>query len=437
MTTVKLQFRAENLDKLDFFGLGKSDPYLTIEQKTGDNEFQRIYRTEFIKRESSPTWKPFHLNFEEENPELKIQVFDRDKTSQDELIGGFETKLNELLDRSEVKFECVNENKKGKSKVAGTVFLMYGKRAVGLKMVFRANPLSSIPQNLSLSLSERFLKGKKKEKLISETEIIKASSKEAGEWKLIETAAEDIENLLHIQVFKHYQVRGQVSEPVLKGEFFMELKKLTETTFSDVSFDLYKKEEKTGTISLITCKVNLPPPAVPSKVIETAGLPKQVAPPPPPPQVTTLAPPSPKATPPPPPPPPQATPLAPPPPQVAPPPPPPPPPMAPPLPGPPMASKQEQSKASANIQDRPKNANPPPKAMKRERSMLDEIKEFQQKKKLKSVSMREKPVPRPPTENVASKPSMNVLDIMKNVEGFEMAEDVEKDEKDDTGEWSE
>merc|ERR1719186_1783015 len=141
----------------------------------------------------------------------------------------------------------------------------------------------------------------------------------------------------------------------------MELKKLTETTFSDVKFDLYKKEEKTGTISLITCKVNLPSPAVPSKVIETAA-----PPPPPPPQ---MAPP-------------------PPPPQVAQPP--PPLPVAPPPPGPPMPSKQEQSKDATTSQ----NPNPPPRAMKRERSMLDEIKEFQEKKKLKSVdSSNERPVP--------------------------------------------
>merc|ERR1719186_712097 len=118
---------------------------------------------------------------------------------------------------------------------------------------------------------------------------------------------------------------------------------------------------------------------------------------------------------------------------------PPPPPVAPPPPCPPMASKQEQSKDAITSQ----NPNPPPRAMKRERSMLDEIKEFQEKKKLKSVDssnlLRERPVPRPRTsipqaENVAPKPPMNVLDIMKNVEGFEMAKE---DEKDDTGEWSE
>merc|ERR1719186_1161016 len=118
---------------------------------------------------------------------------------------------------------------------------------------------------------------------------------------------------------------------------------------------------------------------------------------------------------------------------------PPPPPVAPPPPGPPMPSKLEQSKDATTSQ----NPNPPPRAMKRERSMLDEIKEFQENKKLKSVDssnlLRERPVPRPRTsipqaENVAPKSPMNVLDIMKNVEGFEM---TEEDEKDDTGEWSE
>ena len=51
--TVRLELYAENLDRKDLFGLGRSDPYLVIKKVTSEAQDQEafdeeIYRTETI-----------------------------------------------------------------------------------------------------------------------------------------------------------------------------------------------------------------------------------------------------------------------------------------------------------------------------------------------------------------------------------------------------
>jgi len=388
MTTVKLQFRAEHLDKKDFFGLGKSDPYLIVEKKTGSSEnptYQQIHKTEYIRKDCSPTWKPFHLTFDEENPDLKVKVFDWDKLSEHDFIGEFETKLNDLLNGSEVKFECKKEKKTGKTRNAGTIVLMYCRPAVGLKLSFRANLETTTPKNLFLVVTERFQNGSKIDEEIYQTETIKTSTQGEGEWKLIETAVEDIKNTLHVQVFKYHQH----SEQELFGDFLVELSTLLTAgaEFDDKKFDINRKgkKEKTGQVTLVICKCNLPTSmsAVPRNS-------KLAIPPPPPPS---------SAPPPPPPPPPPSS---------APPPPPPPPPS--------VIKKIEDPPQS-------KPAKPASACIS-----MDEI----LKKKLKPVQAKNKEsAPKP---KMAKEPSMtNVLEIMRKAKGFEAYE--EEEGHDESAEW--
>jgi len=302
MTTVKIQFRAEHLDKKDFFGLGKSDPYLIIEKKTGDSEnatYQQIHKTEYIKNDCSPTWKPFHLTFEEENPDLKVKVYDWDKLSEHDFIGECETNLSDLLTGSEIKFECKKEKKTGKIKNAGTgsIILMYCRRAVGMKLSFRLNLETTTPKNLFLVVTERFQNGAKIDEEIYRTETIKTSSEGQGEWKLIETAVEDVKDTLQVQVFKSHQH----TEPELFGDFLVELATLLDTEFEDRKFDLNRKgkKEKTGQVTLAMCKLcNLPTSVTrdfksSNLNLRRAPPPPSTAPPPPPPPPPSTAPPPP------------------------------------------------------------------------------------------------------------------------------------------------
>ena len=53
---IDCQFSAEHLDKKDFFG--KSDPYLVFLKQNPDGSFTAVHKTEWIKQNLNPTWKP-------------------------------------------------------------------------------------------------------------------------------------------------------------------------------------------------------------------------------------------------------------------------------------------------------------------------------------------------------------------------------------------
>jgi len=413
MTTVKIQFRAEHLDKKDFFGLGKSDPYLIIEKKTGDSEnatYQQIHKTEYIKNDCSPTWKPFHLTFEEENPDLKVKVYDWDKLSEHDFIGECETNLSDLLTGSEIKFECKKEKKTGKIKNAGSIILMYCRRAVGMKLSFRLNLETTTSKNLFLVVTERFQNGAKIDEEIYRSETIKTSSEGQGEWKLIETAVEDVQDTLQVQVFKSHQH----SEPELYGDFLVELATLlyAEAGFEDRKFDLNRKgkKEKTGQVTLAMCKLCNLPTSV-SAVLRDS---KPAAP--------HLR-------------------RAPPPPSTAPPPPPPPPP-------PPTATKKSRDhlQKASNISANPPQAKGTTLGIQMDELLKKKLKPVQTKgedsttgidmneilkKKLKPVQSKGvETVESAPKPKLAKKPSMtNVLEIMRKAKGFE------EEGNDESGEW--
>lgn len=52
---VRCQFRAEGLDKKDWFG--KSDPFLTFSSQAADGSFRKFHQTETIKNNLNPTWR--------------------------------------------------------------------------------------------------------------------------------------------------------------------------------------------------------------------------------------------------------------------------------------------------------------------------------------------------------------------------------------------
>jgi Ca2+-dependent lipid-binding protein len=97
--TATISFTASNLDKKDL--LGKSDPYLVISKAYSDGSFSVVHRTEIIKNNLNPQWEPFIISVQQlcsgdYERTLKIECYDWDMKSGDDLIGSFITNLKKL-----------------------------------------------------------------------------------------------------------------------------------------------------------------------------------------------------------------------------------------------------------------------------------------------------------------------------------------------------
>ena len=129
---VKLQFRAEKLDKKDFFG--KSDPYFVLQKSAQGQNWTVVKRSEVKMKTLNPTWDPFEIsakylcNGDHSRP-LKIDVYDWDSTGSHDYIGSLNTTLSQLeVCAIEQKgIPCINEDKKRKKgssyKNSGMIFV--------------------------------------------------------------------------------------------------------------------------------------------------------------------------------------------------------------------------------------------------------------------------------------------------------------------------
>jgi len=127
---VKMQFSAKSLDKKDF--LGKSDPFFIISRQTGNAQWTVVFESEVIKNTLNPNWKVMSMAVQklcngDYDRQLKVDVYDWDSDTDNDLIGSFTTTLNDLKTAVEQKtmFRCVNPKKMSKKKYehSGEVFL--------------------------------------------------------------------------------------------------------------------------------------------------------------------------------------------------------------------------------------------------------------------------------------------------------------------------
>jgi len=98
-----LHFGASGLDAKDFFGLGKSDPFLTISRSGEYQNFTVVHRTEVIKRNLNPKWNPFSLSIStvcnaDHNRPIRISVDDWNMNGSHNHIGELVTTVAELVD---------------------------------------------------------------------------------------------------------------------------------------------------------------------------------------------------------------------------------------------------------------------------------------------------------------------------------------------------
>lgn len=105
-TQWQVQFRALDVQNVEpgWFGLGRSDPYLEIAQKTVDPalgwvRWHVLYRSEIIHNHLNPYWESFVLNDWTGNlatANVRIAVYDDNGTKERRLIGQLETTLEQL-----------------------------------------------------------------------------------------------------------------------------------------------------------------------------------------------------------------------------------------------------------------------------------------------------------------------------------------------------
>ncbi|KAK0045850.1 copine-3 [Biomphalaria pfeifferi] len=127
----QIMFKAKKLDNKDF--MGKSDPYLEIMKPTIDGGWQVIHRTEVVKNNLNPSWRPVNISVHSlcggnRQQQIKIDCYDWDSDGSNDYIGGFTTTLEEILKSSagEISFPCINPSKQAKKKNytnSGVIFI--------------------------------------------------------------------------------------------------------------------------------------------------------------------------------------------------------------------------------------------------------------------------------------------------------------------------
>ena len=128
---IKFQFRAEKLDKKDFFG--KSDPFYVISRSVQGNQWSVVKRSEIIMKNLNPNWAPFQIsardlcNSDHERP-LKIDIYDWDSDGTHDYIGSLTTSLSKLeaVGIEQTGIPVINDDKKRKKssyKNSGTLFV--------------------------------------------------------------------------------------------------------------------------------------------------------------------------------------------------------------------------------------------------------------------------------------------------------------------------
>ncbi|XP_063155522.1 copine-3 [Candoia aspera] len=119
---VILEVEARKLDNKDLFG--KSDPYLEFHKQTSEGKWVMVHRTEVIKNNLNPVWRPFKISlnslcYGDMDKAIKVECYDYDNDGSHDLIGTFQatmSKLKEASRHSPIEFECINEKKRQRKK---------------------------------------------------------------------------------------------------------------------------------------------------------------------------------------------------------------------------------------------------------------------------------------------------------------------------------
>ncbi|CAL1596437.1 unnamed protein product [Knipowitschia caucasica] len=107
--------------RLDKKYLWWSDPFLEFFKQT-ETGWQLAHRTEVVKNNVNPTWRPFRISLRalcggDAEKTIRVDCFDHHISGSHSLIGSFKTTLAQLQEASHsspVEFECINPKKQNK-----------------------------------------------------------------------------------------------------------------------------------------------------------------------------------------------------------------------------------------------------------------------------------------------------------------------------------
>merc|ERR1740117_1462134 len=128
--------RASKLRRMDLFG--KSDPYLAFYREHTDGSWLECHRTEVIKQNLNPVWKPFEINLGKlcggnKDRKILIKMFDWDKDSiidkADDFMGQIEVTINQLLKNTQASIDIplIKPKDMGKKKAKNRGTLTFAK----------------------------------------------------------------------------------------------------------------------------------------------------------------------------------------------------------------------------------------------------------------------------------------------------------------------
>ncbi|XP_055507903.1 copine-1-like isoform X2 [Leucoraja erinacea] len=116
-----LQLEARNLENKDF--MGKSDPFMELFREGDGDKWQLAYRSEVIKNNLNPNWKPFSVSLQslcngDMQKSIKVTCNDMDESTASDLIGEATVPMCKLLEAQDqvMEFDCINPEKKKKKK---------------------------------------------------------------------------------------------------------------------------------------------------------------------------------------------------------------------------------------------------------------------------------------------------------------------------------
>ena len=115
-----MKIKGEDLDKKDLFG--KSDPYFILYKKMPDGSYSKAYQSKTIMNTLNPSWNKFKVHIwdlcgKNLAEEIKVECYDWDKHSSDDLIGEATFSLEKLMSSSTNKsIKLINPKLKSKKK---------------------------------------------------------------------------------------------------------------------------------------------------------------------------------------------------------------------------------------------------------------------------------------------------------------------------------
>ena len=139
---LKLSLGAKGLEKKNWFGLGSSDPFLTISRAGEHGQWTVVHRTEVIMSNLNPAWKPFTVSLTalcnaDHHRTLRFSVDDWEANGSHHHIGELETCVADLLS-GKAERPLVSKKKKQKKgeKYANSGLLLVNSCQIELQPTF-------------------------------------------------------------------------------------------------------------------------------------------------------------------------------------------------------------------------------------------------------------------------------------------------------------